>query len=325
MLKHIFTCIALSLLTCSSASAQVSKEYMALTEKANALFEAKKYQQCAMTFSEAFAINGGKGMIEDRYNAACAWARAGNNDSAFFQLNRLATRGNFSDYNELTADADLASLRADKRWAALCALVKQNKERKEANLNKPLVALLEKIMDDDQAPRKNISIVEKKYGYNSEEMKKLWKEIGEKDSINEIKIADILDKYGWLGPDVVGESGSTTLFLVVQHADIKMQEKYLPMLRDAVKNNKASASDLALLEDRVALRQRRKQIYGSQIHSDPNGHPWVSPLEDPDNVDKRRAAVGLGPIADYLALFNIKWDVEEYKKQLPEIEKKEGK
>ena len=32
----------------------------------------------------------------------------------------------------------------------------------------------------------------------------------------------------------------------------------------------------------------------------------VSPLEDPDNVDKRRAEVGLGPLADYVSNWNIK-------------------
>ena len=94
-------------------------------------------------------------------------------------------------------------------------------------------------------------------------------------------------------------------------------------MREAVKNRKASPADLALLEDRVALREGRKQIYGSQVHGSPDGKNWISPLEDPDNVDKRRAEVGLGPLAEYVAQWDIKWDVAEYKKQLPEIEKKE--
>jgi hypothetical protein len=50
---------------------------------------------------------------------------------------------------------------------------------------------------------------------------------------------------------------------------------------------------------------------------------YVLPLEDPENVDKRRAEVGLQPIADYVIEWQIKWDVEQYKKDLAKIEAKE--
>ena len=128
---------------------------------------------------------------------------------------------------------------------------------------------------------------------------------------------------GGLARIVIGREGNRTLFLVIQHANISTQEKYLPMMREAVKNHKASASHLALLEDRIALRQGKKQIYGSQIATAKDGTVYIQPLDDPDNVDKRRAAAGLGPLADYVQRWNLKWDAEGYKKQLPEIEKKE--
>jgi hypothetical protein len=129
-----------------------------------------------------------------------------------------------------------------------------------------------------------------------------------------------LDEYGWVGPDVVGGEGSQAIFLVIQHADIGIQQKYLPKMREAVKNKKASPGALALLEDRVALRTGKKQIYGSQIGRFPDGKYYVSPLEDPDNVDKRRAEVGLSPLADYVRNWQISWDVAAYKKDLPKIE-----
>jgi hypothetical protein len=116
------------------------------------------------------------------------------------------------------------------------------------------------------------------------------------------------------------------LFLVIQHADQKTQEKYLPMMRAAVKNGKAQGSSLALLEDRVALGQGKRQIYGSQIGRDPDTQLYyVSPLEDPDNVDKRRAEVGLGTLAEYVNRWQIKWDVEQYKKDLPKLEEKRNR
>ena len=94
-------------------------------------------------------------------------------------------------------------------------------------------------------------------------------------------------------------------------------------MREAVKSGKASGSSLALLEDRVALKQGKKQIYGSQIGQDSDLKLYyVLPLEDPDNVDKRRAEVGLQPLSDYVNHWQIKWDVEQYKKDLPTIEAK---
>ena len=91
-------------------------------------------------------------------------------------------------------------------------------------------------------------------------------------------------------------------------------------MREAVKNQKARPSQLALLEDRVALRQGKKQIYGSQLAQNQTTlQYYVLPLEDPDNVDKRRAEVGLHPLSIYLENWNVKWDVEQYKKDLPAI------
>jgi hypothetical protein len=179
---------------------------------------------------------------------------------------------------------------------------------------------LDSIYTEDQQYRQQIDDIEKKFGWDSKEMKAHWKIINEKDSINLIKIKAILDTRGWLGADIIGEQGNSTLFLVIQHSDIATQEKYLPMMRAAVKNGKAQGSSLALLEDRVALRQGKKQIYGSQIGKDPQTQLYyVSPLDDPDNVDKRRTEVGLQPLAEYVSHWQIKWDIEQYKKDLPKL------
>ena len=97
------------------------------------------------------------------------------------------------------------------------------------------------------------------------------------------------------------------------------------MLREAVSHGKAKASNLALMEDRVLLGQGKKQIYGTQIGMDNQTQLYyVSPLDDPDNVDKRRAQVGLEPIAEYVKDWQIEWDIRQYKKDLPkyiELEK----
>jgi hypothetical protein len=134
-------------------------------------------------------------------------------------------------------------------------------------------------------------------------------------------VSAILEGNGWLGPRQVGWKASDALFLVIQHADLPYQKKYLAMVRAAVKDGKARADELALLEDRMGLREGRRQVYGSQIYTDPKTGLWVvAPLQDPDHVDARRATVGLQPLGDYVKQWNIKWDVEEYKRDLPGLE-----
>jgi hypothetical protein len=303
--------------------AQPPKEYSENIREAEKYYAGKDFKKSAEYYAKAFMVLGNKGYPNDRYNAACSWALAGNADSAFHQLERIVN--NYTNLNHITTDRDLVGLYNDARWDKIIAQVKANKEKAEEKLNKPLVRILDTIHIEDQKYRKQLDEVEQKYGRESQEIKELWRTIEEKDSINLVKVTAILDKYGWLGADEVGSQGNQTIFLVIQHADITTQKKYLPMMREAVKQKKAQANALALLEDRVALREGRKQIYGSQIGREKDGTYYISALEDPDNVDKRRAQVGLQPLADYVRNWQIQWDVEAYKKQLPELEKKLAK
>lgn len=299
----------------------IQQEYSVLIEKAFSLYKTKDFKTSAITYSEAFKLKGWKGLPFDRYNSACSWALSGVTDSAFFQLDIIVKKSNYKFYDHIISDEDLNSLHTDTRWQPLIDQVKQNKEKAEAKLNKPLVAILDSILVDDQKYRLQIDGIEKKYGSQSKELIDHWKLINEKDSLNLLKVKTFLDKYAWLGEDEIGEQGNTTLFLVIQHSDINTQDKYLPMLREAVKNGKAQASHLALLEDRVAFRHGKRQIYGSQIGQDLTTHNYyVLPLEDPDNVDKRRSEVGLNPLAEYVKHWNIIWDVEQYKKDLKKLE-----
>ena len=71
-----------------------------------------------------------------------------------------------------------------------------------------MVALLDSIFTEDQKYRLQIDEIQKKFGPQSKEMQAQWKIIEEKDATNLIKVKAILDKDGWLGPDIVVEQGS---------------------------------------------------------------------------------------------------------------------
>jgi len=201
----------------------------------------------------------------------------------------------------------------------------QSQEAADEKFDKFLASILDTVYNSRLEYEKQDKEIIKKYGIESKEAKAHWNiTIPQKDSINLIIVKQILDERGWVGADVVGENGNRVLYFVIRGADFKTQEKYLPMLREAVSKGNAIAKDLALLEDRTALRKREKQIYGTQVSYDiERGERYVLPLLDPDNVDKRRAEVGLETIQEYISKWNMTWDVEEYKKRLPEYESKE--
>lgn len=295
--------------------------YKAKVQEAWKLYKNKEYEKSASTYYEAFTALGGKAYPNDRYNAACSYALAGEPDSALKHLSSMARKAGYSNLQHITTDSDLTSLKNDKRWEEIIAMVTANKVEKEKDLEKPLVEMLDSVYESDQSLRFVVNDLTKEFGYKSDTVRGVWKKIQYQDSINEEVITRLIDERGWLGSDVIGAKGNSTLFLVIQHAPLETQQKYLPMMREAVKEKKASGSSLALLEDRVNLRTGKKQIYGSQIGSLPDGTKYVQALEDPAGVDERRASVGLGPLNDYTQNWNFTFDVEEYLKKLPEYEK----
>ncbi|MBK5284318.1 MAG: hypothetical protein JJE25_02860 [Bacteroidia bacterium] len=309
-MKHTLLILFYVILTQSAIGQSLSNDYNNLIRKAEAFYAAKDYNSSAFAYSDAFKSSGWMGTMNDRYNAACSWAMAGYSDSAFFNLERIAIKANYSAYGHVTVDTDLNSLHNDKRWEPLLGLIKSNKDKIEVNLNKPLAQELDSILVEDQKYRMMSDSVAEKYGHESKEMQELWKTINEKDSINLIKVKEVLDKYGWLGADVAGQEGSEALFLVIQHSDLKTQEKYLPMIKEAVKNGKARGADLALLVDRIEMRNERPQIYGSQVVMQ-DGKNVIYKIIDEVNVNKRRAEVGLQPLEDYARYFNIDYKLPE--------------
>ncbi len=184
-----------------------------------------------------------------------------------------------------------------------------------------LIATLDSIHHLDQVYREQSRELEEIYDWNSDEMQNLWKVIHNQDSVNLIRVEKIINEYGWLGEEEVGKQGSKTLFLIIQHADIATQEKYLPVLQEAVKSGMAEGSFLAVMKDRILLRKGGKQVYGSQLETDPeNGGYRVSAMIDPDLVDSRRKEVGLDSMSEYLKIWDLNWDLEAFKKRMEQYD-----
>jgi hypothetical protein len=76
--------------------------------------------------------------------------------------------------------------------------------------------------------------------------------------------------------------------------------------------------------DRLVLGQGKRQVYGTQLAiGKESKDPYVLPLDDARNVDKRRAEMGLNSMQENLNRWDLTWDVDAYLKLLPVIEAKE--
>jgi hypothetical protein len=124
------------------------------------------------------------------------------------------------------------------------------------------------------------------------------------DVANTAWVSRVIDRYGWPGYELVGKEGELAAFLLVQHADRQpqFQESCLVPLEAAVNAGDADPGHLAYLTDRVRVAKGEPQVYGTQIGWK-DGKPQPHPIEDPERVDERRAAVGLGTLAEYMVHF----------------------
>ncbi|QKG57690.1 hypothetical protein GKZ68_14270 [Hymenobacter sp. BRD128] len=118
----------------------------------------------------------------------------------------------------------------------------------------------------------------------------------------------IVKQYGFPGFKQVGEKSANNFWLLVQHADAHpdFQRQVLQMMLLEVKRKNASPVNYAYLTDRVAINANQPEEYGTQVEYKGLGLGKAVPksLRDPRNVDKRRAAIGMEPLENYLDMMS---------------------
>jgi len=206
--------------------------------------------------------------------------------------------------------------------ALSCTPKNGSKEAATIEPTEDLVAILDTIWRMEQGPLTLRDSLMEVYGVESEEAQVQQKIYKANHIVNEEKVRAILDKHGWPERALIGEQGNLTICNVIQHADNEIRIKYLPMMRQAVLDKKLEPRFLVRAEDRIATERGDLQIYGGQMKYYPETKSFnVWPVYDPENIDKRRAEIGLGPIAEHLKnRFDFVWDLEEQIKRTKEFE-----
>lgn len=133
---------------------------------------------------------------------------------------------------------------------------------------------------------------------------RLWQKVNDADSENRRWLKTVLKQIGWFRISVYGRAASNTAWLLVQHADQDpaWQKQVLRDLKPMVAQGDVSGIDVAYLEDRIAVAEVKPQVYGTQGFCVDGGcSPF--PIAAPEQVDQRRKAIGLEPMAEYQKQF----------------------
>ncbi len=281
-----------------SSSSIISQTYDEYIIQATELYQAKKYQESSKFWDKAFNIHSG--FSSDYYNSACTNALAGKTTKSFNYLEKAIKNG-WEDIDWMKEDNDLTSLKESKKWSDFIEDIPEFKKGYLSSLNIKIKETLENLRMQDQTIRLLLPDAENRFGRESNEYKWFRSELMPRnDSLVLNKITDVLEKNGWLGINEVGELANQTLWLVIQHAPLDIQKKYLPLLEKSVNKGKSKARYLAFLQDRILMREDKKQIYGTQsLWNKENKKNVIWPITNYKTVNQRRKKVGLESVEDY--------------------------
>ncbi len=164
--------------------------------------------------------------------------------------------------------------------------------RKETwNYNLSLKQKLEWILERDQYDRILWKQTENRHPEETRRNKLLQARAWDTDSTNLDMVNEVLAEVGFPRRSQVGEYAVLAVSSVFQHNSLEQQEEFLPQLEEAVRNGDIAPMYLALLKDRIDVREGRPQKYGTQ-----RGPDGLCPLLDASRVNEWRKEVGMSPI-----------------------------
>lgn len=176
-----------------------------------------------------------------------------------------------------------------------------------------LIPILDSVYIRDQEPRMRVTPLSKK------EIKKL----AITDSLNFVIVDSIVARYGFLPQKEIGLYGSLAISMVMIHAPSRKKDKIFPIMGKALLTNRIRAEEYALWIDKYAIQKGKLQVFGTQVYTLPDGVSLLVPVIDIDSMMYRRRSIGFDASFElYMKFFKITWDIEKYKKEMPDIIKR---
>jgi len=139
--------------------------------------------------------------------------------------------------------------------------------------------------------------------------KSLIEQITKVSNDNSLNLLSVINIHGWPSIDLVGIKGSDAAIVIVQQAKPSMQESLLPILEQEFKNGRLSGQKLASIIDIMLIKTGKKQRYGTQL-AIVNGEIVFNDIEDEKNLEQRRLAMSMLPMAQYKILLKRMYQLD---------------
>ncbi|MEL6970077.1 MAG: DUF6624 domain-containing protein [Bacteroidota bacterium] len=176
--------------------------------------------------------------------------------------------------------------------------------------NPDLSNIIDSLKTEDQFYRNQAREIQNSSPNDSLAIQMAYANMRQVDSLVQIAAKEIFYQYGFPGEDRVGATSCHNYWLLVQHCDTdpSFQEQVLTAMLVEVKKGNASGRDYAYLLDRLRVNTNQKQVYGTQMRLNADSTSFMpQPLLDPEQVNERRRAVGLGKIEYYIQTMNERY------------------
>lgn len=118
------------------------------------------------------------------------------------------------------------------------------------------------------------------------------------DAKHVARLRAIIKESGWPGKTLVGVKAGGAAWAIAQHGGSEFLHETLPLMKTAVDRGELEGALYATSVDRTRIQDGQKQVYGSQFDTDGDKCEPL-PMEDPEHVEERRKAIGLGPLSEY--------------------------
>lgn len=275
-----------------------SQNFALFYQQGDSLMQSGEYQAALNAYTDAFDVYIPNHPLS-YINPAIAAVEVRNVDLAIYYLEQSVHFG-LDDTKLLAYFSENADILAHPKWQEIQNTVTSRKKE----IDDKLKTELEEIYAFDQVIRKMHNCIGSTSTVTKAEYEAFQLLATERDSLNLGRLEAIIKTHGWPSISKVGNKANQTAWLVIQHANLEKQLQYLPILRASVEEGESLPKHLALLMDRVLVRQGKRQLYGTQINTDLSP-PQLHPIEDIQNVDRRREKVGLEPLKDYLIQLGV--------------------
>jgi hypothetical protein len=190
--------------------------------------------------------------------------------------------------------------------------------------------ILREYIDSETTDSRKLQILNET-GYSNDDLAngKVYMILNARDSINLIRIEEIIAKYGYPGKTLVGEPTNEAAWYVIQHS--KKIANYFPMIQEAGASNEIPFTKVAMMHDRLLTQEGKEQLYGTQVSGQyilnaTTGKKefWycVWPILNAESVNELRKEAGfVNTVEEYAKSMGV-----EYKRYtLAEIKKITGK